>query len=691
MVIRKHGEDIWEAAVINAGLEYGKEAIVGHYYTDTETNLLVDSVCHAIGMQNESLWEEYGHFLVHFLLEIGWDELLSCVAPDLKGFIDNLDSMHYFIDHVVYKANLKGPSFRCEQEENGTITLHYYSERSGLFPIVKGEELALKRIKKSINFQGVLTEIARQLFNQDIRISVASRKQRIVQLSTGERCEEHVTFSIRDAIKPSFAVQNHHTARPGVTSDFEQVAERNRVEAVEPQLKVNQGEFCNLAPYHFIIDKEGRLVQMGNALCEYVIEAHTHAGTPIARIFEIHRPLITLDYENINNFINGVFILQVRTSPLQTTAIVANEIAAPKTVVSFEGSAELMSHTQHMKLKGQMMLIEGKDEIIFMGSPFVSSVNDLYKYGMRLSEISMHDATRDLMFLNETRTSDNKEEIILAEQAIGADRLEEELVRADELLEQLIGETFPRSMMKQVLNNSIWDAQSFESATIMMVDCPLVNKLLHQCKPTELMETINELFDKYDRIIKIHNGYKVNVVGDSFMAVCGAPEPVESHCEKMCHIALGLQWETHCTLDKNNEPLTMRCGISTGSIVAGVTGGKTQRYCVFGVTVRECAQMLAQCPPGRVHISSEAVLAAERTGRFEFLSRGNVFVRGLGIQETFFLIKSFKKSVWEIIGKERDVNVHSIDGYAELFAGLKNDVKLMRELEKPDSAMCRVL
>lgn len=39
-------------------------------------------------------------------------------------------------------------------------------------------------------------------------------------------------------------------------------------------------------------------------------------GTPVVRIFEIYRPQIPFDFENILNFINGVFVLQVRNSPL---------------------------------------------------------------------------------------------------------------------------------------------------------------------------------------------------------------------------------------------------------------------------------------------------------------------------------------------------------------------------------------
>jgi len=113
-----------------------------------------------LGVSVEEVWEAYGGFLIQFTMETGWDELLRTLSKDLKvgqrriltgflivssdfsiflkGFLDNLDSLHYFIDHIVYKANLQGPSFRCEENADGSLTLHYYSRRTGLFPIVKG-------------------------------------------------------------------------------------------------------------------------------------------------------------------------------------------------------------------------------------------------------------------------------------------------------------------------------------------------------------------------------------------------------------------------------------------------------------------------------------------------------------------------------------------------------------------------
>lgn len=107
----------------------------------------------------------YGAFLIEYTMEIGWDEMIRCMSPNLKvhnflflknltfqGFLNNLDSLHYFIDHVVYKANLRGPSFRCEETGDDSITLHYFTGRSGLYPIVKGT-IVFTYKRKNSDFQ----------------------------------------------------------------------------------------------------------------------------------------------------------------------------------------------------------------------------------------------------------------------------------------------------------------------------------------------------------------------------------------------------------------------------------------------------------------------------------------------------------------------------------------------------------
>lgn len=53
-----------------------------------------------------------------------------------------------------------------------------------------------------------------------------------------------------------------------------------------------------------------------------------------------------------------------------------------------------------------MMLMEGGGKIIYLCSPYVTSIPELLQYGLRLSAMPLHDATRDLILLNQQRLSD---------------------------------------------------------------------------------------------------------------------------------------------------------------------------------------------------------------------------------------------------------------------------------------------
>jgi hypothetical protein len=86
---------------VRAGCESGKENIVNHYYPDADTYALVDSVsalsslrihisfllyhlAFITEMPREQVWEMYGGFLIEYTMEIGWDELMRTMSPNLK-------------------------------------------------------------------------------------------------------------------------------------------------------------------------------------------------------------------------------------------------------------------------------------------------------------------------------------------------------------------------------------------------------------------------------------------------------------------------------------------------------------------------------------------------------------------------------------------------------------------------------
>nr|CAC35530.1 soluble guanylate cyclase [Caenorhabditis elegans] len=672
LVIRNYGEDTWTQVLERSGFESGKENIMNHYYSDTDTYVLVDSVSLVLKVTKDQVWEMYGGFLITYSMEIGWDELVRSMSPNLKGFLDNLDSLHYFIDHVVYKANLRGPSFRCEETPDGTLLLHYFTGRPGLYHIVKG----------------VVKEVAKRVFDLDITLVVQGRTQRSVHMNNGERVEEHVVFLINNLSEPRRDSEGSEVSLLTSTN-------ANFPTIVDDTLGISLDDFSKALPYHFVIDESCKLVQCGSELHNHIPNELLQPGTPILRIFEINRPQIPLDFENICNFINAVFVLQVKTSPLKKKhmdAMSQEELKQEMETLDEDATNEL-TQGHHLKLKGQMMLLASKKHVIYLCSPYVTSINELMQYGMRLTAMPLHDATRDLILLNQQRLSDVEVNLQLEANNEQLETMTRELELERQRTDSILKDMLPRRIAQQLLSGEHIEACEHE-ATVMFCDLPAFQHAIPQCSPKDIVNMLNEIFRKLDRIVVIRGVYKVETVSDSYMAVSGIPDYTPEHAENMCHVALGMMWEARSVIDPvSKTPFLLRIGIHSGTITAGVVGTVHPKYCLFGETVTLASQMESLGMAGKIQCSKWAYQKAMETGRFEFSPRGRIDVKQRGLTETYFLTRSLKKSIWEIIDHDRDINVSSIEGYEELETAIENAVTIKSALPRPDqrnSAACSI-
>ena len=82
---------------------------------------------------------------------------------------------------------------------------------------------------------------------------------------------------------------------------------------------------------------------------------------------------------------------------------------------------------------------------------------------------------------------------------------------------------------------------------------------------------------------------------------------------------------------------TMRAGIHTGPVVAGIVGVKKFQYDIWGDTVNTASRMENNSIGGKVNISQATYELIKDLAEFEFDNRGEIEVKGKGKMQMWFV------------------------------------------------------
>lgn len=101
-------------------------------------------------------------------------------------------------------------------------------------------------------------------------------------------------------------------------------------------------------------------------------------------------------------------------------------------------------------------------------------------------------------------------------------------------------------------------------------------------------------------------------MGDCYVAVTGLPQPRKDHALAMCRFAkecMYATWKVSRELSETFGPdtldLTMRMGIHSGPVTAGVLRGEKSRFQLFGDTMNTTSRMESNGTKNRIQLSQE--------------------------------------------------------------------------------------
>ncbi|GAB4178813.1 MAG: hypothetical protein Fur006_11500 [Coleofasciculaceae cyanobacterium] len=209
------------------------------------------------------------------------------------------------------------------------------------------------------------------------------------------------------------------------------------------------------------------------------------------------------------------------------------------------------------------------------------------------------------------------------------------LVSEREKVERLLLNILPASIAKRLEQDQETIADSFEEATVLFADIVNFTNLSSEISPTELVNLLNEIFSRFDRLVERYGLEKIKTIGDSYMIVGGLPLPRADHVEAVADFALAMQREIQEFNSEKGQSFNMRIGINTGPVVAGVIGLKKFIYDLWGDTVNTASRMESHGIPGSIQVSSSTYERLK--DKYVFQERGVIHVKGKGEMTTYLL------------------------------------------------------
>ncbi|XP_050440363.1 head-specific guanylate cyclase [Adelges cooleyi] len=364
-------------------------------------------------------------------------------------------------------------------------------------------------------------------------------------------------------------------------------------------LKMGVTSFCKAFPWHLVLDVRLEFVQLGSGFMKLFGKCLQQFGRSVHTYFKIKRPKnVRLTFEGIVNRANSPFVLTLcLPEPLK------NHLA--------EG----------LEFKGQMVLCNESGSLLFVGSPLLDGLDSLTSRSLFISDIPLHDATRDVILVGEqARAQDGlrrrmdklKSSIEEANLAVGKER---------EKNVSLLHMIFPPNIAKRLWLGETIEAKTHDEVTMLFSDIVGFTSICSTATPFMVVNMLECLYNKFDAYCGHLDIYKVETIGDAYCVASGLHKYSSIHAQQIAWMALKMieTCKTHHTHD--GKPIRMRIGLHTGSILAGVVGVKMPRYCLFGHNVTIANKFESGSEPLRINVSPTTHQLLMKTPGFSFEER----------------------------------------------------------------------
>ncbi len=202
---------------------------------------------------------------------------------------------------------------------------------------------------------------------------------------------------------------------------------------------------------------------------------------------------------------------------------------------------------------------------------------------------------------------------------------------------------FPRHVAEALRDGRKVEPEHKDVVTIFFSDIVGYTDMSARMDPSKVANMLDRLYHKFDTLSQELEIFKVETIGDAYMAVTNlVSKQTHDHAKRIAEFAIRAVAVANETLVDEEDPakghVNIRVGFHSGPVVADVVGNRNPRYCLFGDTVNTASRMESNSAMNRINCSEEAAkYLKEQAAEIPLKPRGMVSIKGKGEMNCFWV------------------------------------------------------
>ena len=206
--------------------------------------------------------------------------------------------------------------------------------------------------------------------------------------------------------------------------------------------------------------------------------------------------------------------------------------------------------------------------------------------------------------------------------------------------ERLLLSVLPKAIAERLKAGQRRIADPFD-CTVLFADIVGFTRIAARLSPLRTVELLDEFFSNFDNIADQMELEKIKTIGDAYMMVSGVPNARSDHAEACAAAALEMLERVRVFNRRHQLDWSIRIGMNSGHVVAGIIGTKKFSYDLWGDTVNIASRMESHGLPGQIQVSEVTKKLIE--GKFHCTPMGIIDIKNSAPMHTYMLEKKIAK------------------------------------------------